>query len=205
MKLVCIADTHNRHDNLIIPDGDVLIHAGDITEGGTNREVQDFLDWFGAQPHDHKIFIAGNHDYYFEDLDLTAFNDNLPKDIHYLHNSAISINDIKFYGTPQVPSMASWAFNQPFYWDDIPKDTEILISHIPPYGILDLHDRNHQLGDDLLRKRIKELKCLDYHIFGHVHDSYGLTRVGQTVYINASSQDHQERYFNPPIVVEFVK
>ena len=66
MEIICIADTHNKHKELIIPAGDMIIHAGDITESGTRKETLDFLKWFSALPHPHKILIAGNHDFYLE-------------------------------------------------------------------------------------------------------------------------------------------
>jgi Icc-related predicted phosphoesterase len=201
MKIVCIADTHNREDDLIIPDGDIIIHAGDLTEGGTKREVTQFINWFSSLPHSHKIFIAGNHDYYLEDIDKETFAKSLPKGVHYLHNTALSLGNIKFWGTPQVPSLTRWAFKEPFYWNDIPKDTDILISHVPPYEILDLHDRNFHLGDKVLAKRVDKLS-LSYHIFGHVHDAYGLTRIKNTIFVNASSVDSTGRYFNPPIILD---
>lgn len=65
MKIICIGDTHNKHKELIVPIGDVIIHAGDFTESGTRRETLDFLRWFAELPHPHKILIAGNHDFFF--------------------------------------------------------------------------------------------------------------------------------------------
>ena len=201
MRIICIADTHNAHERLVIPHGDILIHAGDITEGGTRRELVSFINWFEKQPHKHKVFIAGNHDYFLEDVKLEALANRLPANVHYLHNSAVTINGLKFWGTPQSPSMSNWAFHDAFYWKDIPQDTDILISHIPPFDVLDLHDRNSHLGDSMLRKRIEELD-LKLHVFGHAHDSYGLTRLKDTIFINASSQDQSGRYMNPPIIFD---
>ena len=201
MRIVCIADTHNKHDRLLVPEGDVLIHAGDITEGGTRRELISFMKWFEKQPHEHKVFIGGNHDYYLEKVDIEDLNNNLSSNVHYLHNSSVEINGLKFWGTPQSPSMSNWAFGDSFFWKDIPLDTDVLISHIPPFDILDLHDRNHNLGDTMLRKRIEELN-LKLHVFGHVHDSYGLTRLRDTIFINASSQSEIGHYLNPPIIFD---
>lgn len=201
MKIVCIADTHNSHNNLTIPDGDILIHAGDFTDLGTKRETQNFVKWLGEQPHKHKIFIAGNHDYYLQEVSLEGFQDSLPTHVHYLHNSSITLEGVSFWGSPQSPSMSHWAFNEPFYWQDIPKATDILITHIPPFDILDLQDRNSHLGDPVLRTEVFKLN-LKMHVYGHVHDSYGLTRVKDTLFINASSQDSTGKYFNPPIAFD---
>ena len=97
MKLICISDTHNKHEQIPIPGGDILIHAGDITEGGTKREVVDFLKWFASQPHKHKIFIAGNHDFFFEKSSKEEIQEIIPENVHYLKESEITINGIKFW------------------------------------------------------------------------------------------------------------
>ena len=65
-KIVCLSDTHNFHDQISVPDGDILIHAGDATNGGTIEEIKLFSRWFAGLPHRHKIFVAGNHDWLFE-------------------------------------------------------------------------------------------------------------------------------------------
>ena len=66
MKIICISDTHNRHAEIDIPIGEVIIHAGDFSASGTRSETRDFLKWFSALPHPHKILVAGNHDFYLE-------------------------------------------------------------------------------------------------------------------------------------------
>lgn len=62
MKIVAISDTHQLHDKVVIPDGDVLVHAGDFTNQGTDGALIKFLTWFSSQPHPYKVFIAGNHE-----------------------------------------------------------------------------------------------------------------------------------------------
>lgn len=112
MKLIYISDTHNKHKEISIPGSDVLIHAGDITEGGTKREVLDFLNWFSSQPHQHKIFIAGNHDFYFEKSSEKEIHEIIPDNIHYLQNNGITINGINFWGSPVTSGDGTWAFNK---------------------------------------------------------------------------------------------
>jgi len=127
MKLVCISDTHNQHDQLDLPDGDVLIHAGDWTGTGTTKQVISFIRWFSSQPHKHKVLIAGNHevtlDKSFYQLHWSQFHtkSHLSHDIknyvlreegiEYLEDSEVIINGFKFYGSPCQPSFGNWAFN----------------------------------------------------------------------------------------------
>ena len=66
MKFLAISDTHCRHHNIRLPKADVLLHAGDISYRGKKEESIDFLEWFAKQDFQYKIFIAGNHDFYFE-------------------------------------------------------------------------------------------------------------------------------------------
>ncbi|PRX52487.1 metallophosphatase domain-containing protein [Salegentibacter salegens] len=204
MKLICISDTHNKHAQIPIPPGDVLIHAGDITEGGTKREVVDFLKWFSSQPHEHKIFIAGNHDFYFEKFNEEEIQEIIPENVHYLKESGIIINGIKFWGSPVTPGDGTWAFNQKqtqetdAHWEQIPKDTKVLISHTPPYKIKDVLNNGRHIGCASLFKTIEKRK-IKFHIFGHVHDSYGITKVGGTKFINASCLDNKYRYLHPPL------
>ncbi len=204
MKLICISDTHNKHKQIPIPEGDVLIHAGDITEGGTKREVVDFLEWFSSQPHEHKIFIAGNHDFFFEKYNEEEIQEIIPENVHYLKEKGINLNGIKFWGSPVTPGDGTWAFNRKqiqeidAHWEQIPKDTQVLISHTPPYKIKDVLNNGKHIGCASLLKTIKNRE-IEFHIFGHVHDSYGITTVSGTKFINASCLDNKYRYLHPPL------
>src|ERR1700722_2905947 len=142
MKIVALSDTHAEHREVTVPDGDVLIFAGDfMTCGRRYAEVQSFGKWFSEQPHKHKILVAGNHDRLMQrdlKLCLSEF-----KDVHYLQDSNVVIDGIKFYGSPWQPWFYDWAFNVnrgpdiKKYWDKIQSNTDVLITHGPPYGILD--------------------------------------------------------------------
>ncbi|MBZ9631046.1 metallophosphatase domain-containing protein [Salegentibacter sp. LM13S] len=207
MKLICISDTHNKHKQIPIPDGDVLIHAGDITEGGTKREVVDFLEWFSAQPHEHKIFIAGNHDFFFEKYNEEEIQKIIPENVNYLKESGINLNGIKFWGSPVTPGDGTWAFNQKqtqeidSHWEQIPEDTQVLISHTPPYKIKDVLNNGKHIGCASLLKTIQNRE-IEFHIFGHVHDSYGITTVAGTKFINASCLDNKYRSLHPPLALD---
>ncbi len=111
MKFITISDTHGLHRDLQLPKGDVLIHAGDITNHGREEEVIDFLDWFSGLGYTHKIFIGGNHDFYLDEQarDVPYL---LPKNVTYLNNSACTIGKIKLWGSPVSPDLVNWAFGK---------------------------------------------------------------------------------------------
>lgn len=207
MKLVCIGDTHNKHGEIITPEGDILIHVGDFTEAGTKLETSDFLDWFSEQPQPYKIFIAGNHDFYMEKLSSSSIKKMLPKNIFYLQDEGIEIEGVKFWGSPVTPGNGTWAFNRERgenirkHWSLIPADTQILITHTPAYSIKDQLNNKRHIGCEELFKRIKQLQ-VPYHIFGHIHNTYGKTRISPTTYVNASSLDDSYRYLHSPIILE---
>lgn len=196
MKLVLLSDTHGQHKhwNNKVPDGDVLIHAGDISSVGTEYQVVLFLEWFSKLPHKHKIFIAGNHDWLFErDSEVVrAILKNYPT-LTYLQESSVVIDGIKIWGSPWTPWFYNWAFNIPPYkenqWDTIPLDTNVLITHGPPYGILDKTDRGQHAGCRNLFRKIGELNECKLHVFGHIHEGAGELQLAEKTYINASMVD----------------
>src|SRR6478736_129804 len=150
MRVVCIADTHGCYQKLRLPSGDGLIHAGDMTAQSNFEEVRDFITWFGAQEHAHRILVAGNHDPLHEtDADIAAAL--TPSGVTYLQDRGCSIGGLKFWGSPVQPEFMNWAFNRrrgreiSAHWSMIPEDTDVVVTHGPAYGILD-HDvrgRNH--------------------------------------------------------------
>ena len=140
MKIVCISDTHEKHRQLKLPKGDVLIHAGDFTWVGKEKPTLDFLDWFESQPFKHKILVSGNHDFYFEHgRNLEQLKG---RSFHYLFNSELVLGKIRIWGSPFTPEFMNWAFMgtpstlKPV-WDKIPMGLDILITHGPPFRILD--------------------------------------------------------------------
>ncbi|QNM86710.1 metallophosphatase domain-containing protein [Polaribacter pectinis] len=205
MKIVLISDTHGNH-NFIIPEGDILIHAGDVSLRGTKKEIDSFIDWFQKQPHKHKIFIAGNHDFYFEE----ALKNNIKindTNLNYLNDSGCEIEGIKFWGSPIQPTFFNWAFNRERgeeikkYWDLIPNDTDVLITHGPPHKILDLTKNGEYVGCEELKKKVLEIKP-KLHVFGHIHEAYGKTVRNKTTFVNASLLDDKYRNVNAPIVID---
>ncbi|MEO6049075.1 MAG: metallophosphatase domain-containing protein [Candidatus Kapaibacterium sp.] len=179
MTIVAISDTHNRHEAVVLPPGDILIHAGDFTGHGTPEEVERFLRWFGALEYRTKILVAGNHDFLFEQSPGYAqrlIQEHAPGTI-YLEDSSAVVEGATFHGSPRTPRFYDWAFNVDRgenirrYWDRIPAETDVLITHGPPIGHRDLADGKH-VGCEELRDRITKLPRLKLHIFGHIHPGY---------------------------------
>lgn len=203
MRIVCVSDTHREHHMLDVPDGDVLIHAGDFTDWGSLYDVVDISEWFNAQPHECKILIAGNHDVCFQskpEMSKAA----LRKSCHYLEDQELIFDGIKFFGSPYTPPFAgAFQMNPDLklegeeYWDIIPDDTDVLITHGPPDGILDSSFLGEHCGCPILLNRVAKIKP-KLHVFGHVHESYGVKKAYGCTFVNAASGfDH-----NKPIVVE---
>ncbi|QTE22480.1 metallophosphatase domain-containing protein [Polaribacter cellanae] len=205
MKIVLISDTHGNH-NIRIPEGDVLIHAGDVSSRGRKTEIDAFIKWFQSQPHKHKIFIAGNHDFYFEEATQNNIKINYPN-LMYLNDSGCEIDGIKFWGSPIQPTFFNWAFNRnrgneiKKHWDLIPNNTDILITHGPPHKILDLTKNEEYAGCEELKKKVLEIQP-KLHVFGHIHEAYGKTTRNNTLFVNASLLDERYQNVNTPIEIE---
>jgi Icc-related predicted phosphoesterase len=213
-KITFISDTHNKHKHLtskgmgnILGSGDILVHAGDSTSMGQKHEIDQFLKWFSNTDFEHKIFIAGNHDFGFEketDIDQ-QFKD---LGVTYLFDNDITIDGIKFYGSPWQPEFYNWAFNLPrgeklaAKWEKIPDDVDILITHGPAYGILDYAPIGGHVGCEELYRKIVEVKP-KIHVCGHIHDSYGQKSMGGIEFLNASTLNDRYEYAHKPIVVEY--
>ncbi len=190
MKIICISDTHNLHKDLKIPDGDILIHAGDMTCVGGIDEIKEFNEWLGTLPHRHKIVIAGNHDVYLESVPSMA--KILITNGIYLNDCGVEIEGLKIWGSPISPNYQGWVFGRERgeeirkHWEMIPEDTDILITHCPPFGILDFDPKGkHEGCKDLLETVQQKIKPR-LHVFGHLHDAHGQVQIGETTFINAS-------------------
>lgn len=207
MKITCFADTHRCIEGLNIPNADIVLCAGDFCNSGSMEDVIVFNSWFSHLPCKYKILVAGNHDVCFE-RDPSLATSLLDKNIIYLQDEGIKIGGVKFYGSPwQLPFM-NWAFNLPEEdlrrkFEHIPKDVDVLITHSPPYGILDSVNGREHLGSKSLLKRVREAKPR-YHVFGHIHDSYGkqINNTVGTTFINCSLLDEGYKFVNQPVVIE---
>lgn len=216
MRIVGISDTHGQHSQVVLPDGDVLVHCGDSTNGGQIFEMQDFMDWFCDQPHRHKVMIPGNHDWALEAREKHCreyLKDKKVENTHLLIDESVEIMGRKFYGSPWTPSYGEWSFQLPRYemnkkWIKIPEDTDILITHGPPYGHNDVvnpyDDVPRTTGCLHLTCRVYEVDPI-VHLFGHIHGGYGRSRADliQTTFVNCSiTIDNFGLALNKPQIID---
>lgn len=210
MKLWHISDTHGYHERLTIPtDVDILIHSGDAANTRNifenTGEIFLFLEWLGQikKSFKHIVFVPGNHDTWIEKNEKKARLICEKEGINLLINQAIELEGIKFWGSPLTPEFGcDWAYNRDRgkigkTWNNIPLDTEILITHGPPKGVLDVsqnRQREYELtGCSALASRIESLKSLKLNAFGHIHDgpdgrwrNQGIVIRDKVVYSNAA-------------------
>ena len=183
--IVCISDTHNSQPKSL-PEGDVLIHAGDLTQSGSFEELQATIDWLRSQPHTHKIVVAGNHDILLDDsLDNPVLYAHDPRkredlewgDVVYLQDSSVTVaclngRELQIYGSPRSAKHGNWAFQYPRSHDiwrgTVPSCTDILVTHGPPRAHLDLLN----LGCIHLLEEVWRVGP-SLHVYGHVHEGYG--------------------------------
>ena len=199
MTIVCISDTHGLHRKVDVPGGDLLIHAGDFTYlSKSRREILDFNDWLGELPHRYKIVIPGNHEFAFEE------NPRLRGEIsnaRLLVDESTEIEGLRIWGSP-VTNLYGGAFGRSAAFDrkriyaTIPKGTDILVTHAPPFGVLDHPARIDRCdGCRELLAAVNRVRPR-LHVFGHIHDAWGTHEANGTVFVNAAVVDqfpHIER------------
>lgn len=196
MKILHISDTHGCHHRLRdLPEADVAVHSGDFCMVGTTTEAIDFLNWFCDLPYQHKIFIYGNHD----DCLYGANINGLDANVHYLCNSGIVIDGVNFYGVPMFMNDCI-TDRQSRNIANIPTGTDVLITHSPPYGILDYADNIHY-GSEEISQRIAQVHPR-LHLFGHIHVAYGIARINGITYSNAAIMDDSYSNLNAPCLIE---
>jgi len=206
MKVVCVADTHELHRELVVPPGDLLIHAGDFTFWGkSTRAIKDFNSWLGDLPHRHKIVISGNHEYILESNPELRWMIN---NATLLINEATVIDGVKVWGSPLTPHYGgafgrSNAPDRVRAYASIPRDTDILVTHGPPYGVLDLSPDEYPgpAGDPELRAAVIRVRPR-LHVFGHVHAGYGVRPTRHTFFVNAALFGLDGTLDRKPIVVD---
>ena len=226
MRIVAISDTHSMHRKINVPKGDVLVHAGDFSSHGLYHEFEDFVVWLSELPHKYKVFIAGNHDRCMEglaELRAQGFSGQgainaMPKTgriksaegIHYLFDSTVTLMGKKFYGSPWQPEFCNWSFQAPRgigmanKWAHIPNDTDVLITHGPPYGHGDYVPRAKRVTGCLELMNKVTVVQPDVHIFGHIHEGYGYSRSEEckTRFVNASTCDGNYKPINKAIRID---
>lgn len=197
MKILHLSDTHGCHRRLHdLPEADIIVHSGDFTMTGSEAEAIDFMNWFCDLPYTHKIFICGNHDDCLYDANI----DGLDTNVHYLRNSGIEIDGLKFYGVPMFMGDCI-THRQTRHYKNIPCDTDVLITHSPAYGILDFDDGINNGSEEVL-SRINSLPQLKAHLFGHIHAQNGIKIIGKTVFSNGAIMNAGYDNLNSPNLIE---
>jgi Icc-related predicted phosphoesterase len=206
VRLVIVSDTHARHEELGRLRGDVLIHCGDGCDGFRRdpRDLERLDEWFGRQEFERILCVSGNHDFAVEQR--IARGEAAFRNATHLQDERCEFRGIRFYGAPWTPELAGWAFHLDAEalrsrWDLIPEDTDVLITHTPPRGILDQNSAGRHCGCPDLAQRLTELRPR-VHCFGHNHASAGTTRRAGTVYVNASVVDRRYEIARGPVELD---
>lgn len=206
MIIAAVSDLHQRYRFVKDwPHADVLVVAGDMTCQGTLPEIAMFHETIAATTYRYIIVVAGNHDFGFEQMPTLAIETLIgsQKDrIIYLKDSGITIDGVKFWGSPWQLRYGRYAFNIDTdkelkrYWDMVPADTDVLITHSPPHGLMDMVEEvwwqdgkpvkgQSSQGSKTLRQAVRKLKP-QAHIFGHIHEGYGSCKINKTQYVNGA-------------------
>lgn len=223
MKILFISDTHSLHWSVPeLPEADVFVHCGDFMNTGRKKEeIESFNDWLGSLkiPKERKLICAGNHDIWFDETHRESsprraeISRNMLYNATYLQDQSIEIEGVKFYLSPWTPAFLGWGFNLPIgehekYWEKIPEDTDVLVTHGPPYEILDSPYRREDFdgwesqyilpptkrcGCIWLRDKVKEVKP-KIHAFGHIHGGRGVRTTDDTTFLNVAFLNEQ---YNP--------
>lgn len=207
LRLVCLGDTHGFHRRLVLPPGDILIHSGDfMVDGKSVEEIDDFNAWLGSLPYRHKLVVAGNHDRLFDDHPKLA-RAHLTNAI-YLQDSGVTLEGLKFWGSPVNSVGGDWAFSRDLtvkirkHWNLIPDDTDVLVTHEPPFGTLDkTHILAKHRGCNYLLGAVRRVQP-KLHVFGHIHGGYGKEVAwGGVTLVNCAVVDNDRQLTNPPTVL----
>ena len=218
MRFVLSADTHGYYPD--IPKGDVLIHAGDFSSGrGSMAQLKEFCRWIEAAPCKKKIVIAGNHDFVIDKHGRLARKTFDWHGIQYLQDYGCYVGGVGnypglfVYGSPWHPKI--WGkfelerSDLAMVWDMVPDYTDVLVTHGPPFGVLDQTNEAHgndQAGDKALLMRVTNLEP-KLHVFGHIHEGFGRLNTLETVFVNASfcDADYQPRNAIVEVDIPYVK
>jgi Icc-related predicted phosphoesterase len=203
MRIVIVSDTHGRHEEYGVLEGDVLIHCGDGSDSAA-QSVEALDEWFGRQRVDHVLAVGGNHD--FEILRRVRAGAQVFRHARFLLDETVEIGELHFHGSPWLPQLFGWAFFAKdevlaARWGEIPANTDVLITHTPPKGILDLDRGGFSYGCALLRERLTQI-APRLHCFGHIHASGGVLEGSPTTSVNASAVSHTQPELRAPAVFD---
>jgi Icc-related predicted phosphoesterase len=173
MRVVVVSDTHDNYPEL--PEGDLLIHCGDFSRDGGVEEIERAMCWLAEQPHRHKVVVPGNHDRALEGRSVWDGLEWLGTRL--LVDRLVEIEGLKIYGSPWTLPWQNFAFQRTEeelreIYARIPEGLDILVTHGPPYGVLDWTLRGDAIGSIALREAVARTKPR-HHVFGHIHEAYG--------------------------------
>lgn len=212
-RLVLISDTHGLHDGFAdlpggLPEGDVLVHAGDFTKRGRIEEVRAFADWMASTGFPHSVVVAGNHDFLFQKQpELAREILSAVPGLVYLEHDEAEVAGLRVFGSPWQPEFCNWAFNlergEPLArrWRQVPSGVDVLVTHSPPFGVLDRCDHGERVGCEALRDELPRI-APRLHVFGHIHEARGVVEREGRMTVNACSCDLAYRLVHEPVVVE---
>ncbi len=201
-RVTVISDTHWRHQDLELPAGDILIHCGDMFNISSDKsQIRSIDAWFGKQRFAHRLCTGGNHDLELESE--TARHPQPFRNAHFLKQELVEVRGLRIFGAPWVPDLPRHAFFKSGAalaeaWAQVPAGIDILVTHTPPKGILDMSSSNRSFGCAALAREMGRI-APRVHCFGHVHASAGHRQIGETLFINAASFDSRTRGVRPPI------
>ncbi len=205
VRVVCISDTHLRCRNVPIPAGDILVHAGDLTGHGSLEELEGEAAWLRSLPHRHKVIVAGNHDFCFEQQKAQA--KALCHGLVYLEDEGCELEELRIYGSPWQPWFFDWAFNLQrgaelrARWDHIPEGLDVLVTHGPPLSFGDLTKDGCNVGCADLLEAVRRARPR-HHVCGHIHEDRGVRIDGATTHVNACLLDERYQPVHAPIVLD---
>lgn len=202
VRIVCLSDIHGEYQNLVVPPADVLLIAGDLTLHGSRNQLTSFNDWLANLQCTHKLIIGGNHDFGLETMDGHEIFSNAI----YLEDESVIVEGLKVWGSPWTPNFRDMAFNlngeieRISKWEQIPNDVDIIMTHGPPFGILDQTISGQRVGCLDLFERVNLIQP-KIHLFGHIHESRGMDERNNIVFVNASVCNLHKKPVNQPFLI----
>lgn len=219
MKLAFVSDTHELHEALTIPPCDVLVHTGDFTNDGEPDRIAVFARWcarvLAERPVRHLVVVAGNHDLCFDRRRRESLDGMRQASIDalaaagaiYLEDEEHVLEGLRIWGSPWTPRFYDWAFqidddeHDQAVWAKVPEGIDVLLTHGPPYGILDRTYDGRPAGSPALHARVAQVRP-KLHAFGHIHEGYGIQLKDGTLFVNGSTCNSRYEPVNAPIVIE---
>lgn len=203
LRLVLLSDTHELHREIDdLPPGDILVHAGDCTMFSRSlRAIVDFNDWLGELPHRHKVVVPGNHETF---LQTDPSNRKLLSNATVLINEAVTVAGLRIWGSPITQSGPAFGLRSPDdrrrFYSSIPEDTDVLVTHGPPFAMLDRSPGSTHQGDPVLLDAVMRVRPR-LHVFGHIHAGFGIFEGEHTTFVNAALLGPKGEIDKKPLVL----